>query len=95
MATSKSIPFFNCNLYLKGFGIDTNGNSVVRLSFPNNGGFSIQTNGVLRETQYIGDRKGKKLNTITVEELRTIEKEVVNYVKKYGSALQKKRLKTY
>jgi hypothetical protein len=34
----------NSNLYLIGFGRDTNGNTIVKLSFPNSRGFSIQTN---------------------------------------------------
>jgi hypothetical protein len=43
----------NSNLYLIGFGRDTNGNKIVKLSFPNTRGFSIQTLGNLKETHRI------------------------------------------
>jgi len=46
----KEISLPNSNLYLKGFGLDINGNMTVKLTFPNARGFSIQTNGTLRET---------------------------------------------
>ena len=94
MAKDVSLP--NSNLYLTGFGLDTNGNSVVKLTFPNARGFSIQTNGVLRETNYISNRLPKKgIEGLTDKQLKDIEKECVAYIKAYGSALQKKKLKTY
>ena len=93
---SKDISLPKSNLYLTGFGSDVNGNRVVRLTFPNARGFSIQTNGVLRETNYISDRLGKKgIQGLTDKQLKDIEKECVGYIKSYGSDLQKKKLKTY
>jgi hypothetical protein len=93
---SKDISLQNSNLYLTGFGLDSNGNRVVKLSFPNARGFSIQTNGVLKETHSIGKGLSKKgIQGLTDKQLKDIEKECVNYIKLYGSDLQKKKLKTY
>lgn len=39
MAKDISLP--NSNLYLKGFGKDINGNAIVKLTFPNQRGFSL------------------------------------------------------
>jgi hypothetical protein len=36
---NKDISLQNSNLYLTGFGLDSNGNRVVKLSFPNARGF--------------------------------------------------------
>jgi hypothetical protein len=89
-----SLPF--SNLYLTGFGLDTNGNSVVRLRFPNQRGFSLQTNGVLKETHSIGKSLGKKgIEGLTAKQLKDIEKECVGFIKSYGTPLQKKKLRIY
>jgi len=82
----------NSNLYLIGFGRDTNGNKIVKLSFPNTRGFSIQTLGNLKETHRITT---KKIDSLTVKDLKNIEKESVSYIKKFGSTAQKSKLKTY
>jgi hypothetical protein len=92
MAKGGELPFDNSNLYLNGFGIDSNGNSVVKVSFPNQRAFSIQTNGVLKETNNLYT---KNINDLKESEKKTIEKEVVEYVKEFGSKEQKQRLKTY
>jgi len=93
---NKDISLPNSNLYLTGFGLDTNGNSVVKLTFPNARGFSIQTNGVLKETHSIGKGLSKKgIQGLSHKQLKDIGKECVNYIKSYGSILQKKKLKTY
>lgn len=88
----KDIGFENSNLYLYGFGKDSNGNTIVKVGFPNQRAFSIQTNGVLNFTH---DKRGYKLNELDQEDVSKIEKEVVNYVKNYGSNEQKSRLKVY
>ena len=94
MAKDISLP--NSNLYLKGFGLDTNGNSVVKLTFPNARGFSIQTNGVLMKTHYISDRLPKKgIEGLTDKQLKDINKECVWYIRSYGTDLQKHNLRTY
>jgi hypothetical protein len=72
--------------------MDSNGNSVVKVSFPNQRAFSIQTNGVLKETNNLYTKNIKEL---TEAQIKTIEKEVVDYVKQFGSKEQKQRLKTY
>jgi hypothetical protein len=89
---STEIAFENSNLYLHGFGMDTNGNSVVKVGFPNQRAFSIQTNGVLPKTHSL---KGSKLSELSSGDIASIEKEVVAYVKEHGSMAQKKSLKTY
>ena len=84
----------NSNLLLLGSGMDTNGNKVVKLKFPSTNGFSIQVNNtVTRETQYLLDRFSAK--QLSDSQLEIIEREVVKYIKNYGSALQKSTLKTY
>jgi hypothetical protein len=92
MAKGGEIAFDNSNLYLNGFGMDSNGNSVVKVSFPNQRAFSIQTNGVLKETNSLYT---KKIGDLSEAQIKTIEKEVVDYVKQFGSKEQKQRLKTY
>ena len=86
------IAFPNSNLYLTGAGLDTNGNWTVKVGFPNDRAFSIQTNGVLRETNRLTHNK---LSEITPEQLEVIEKEVVGYVSEFGSKKQKSKLKNY
>ena len=92
MAKGGELPFENSNLYLNGFGMDTNGNSVVKVSFPNQRAFSIQTNGVLKETHNLYT---KNVDELSNSQKKIIEKEVVEYVKEFGSDEQKRRLKTY
>ena len=81
------------NLWLKGFGMDTNGNAVVKVSYPNDNAFSIQTNGVLPETHRLSKSVG--ISDLTEEELDAISKEVSGYIKEYGSKKQKEKLKIY
>jgi DNA repair protein RadC len=88
----KSIGFENSNLYLNGFGIDSNGNKVVKISYPNSRAFSIQTNGVLKETNNLFT---KNINELSQKELNVIENEVINYINSYGSKEQKNKLRTY
>jgi hypothetical protein len=77
------IAFENSNLYFNGYGVDINGNKVVRVSFPNSRAFSIQTNGTLPKTN-------NAYGTIGFDEA-----EINSYVKSYGSPAQKKKLKIY
>jgi hypothetical protein len=86
------ISFENSNLYLYGWGKDSNGNSIVKVGFPNQRAFSIQTNGVLNFTH---DKRGYKVNELDSNEIAKIESEVVDYVKNYGSKDQKSKLKMY
>ena len=88
----KEISFENSNLYLYGFGKDSNGNTIVKVGFPNQRAFSIQTNGVLNFTH---DKRGYKLSELDSDDISRIESEVVEYVKNAGSKEQKSKLKTY
>lgn len=90
----KDIPFMHSNLYLVGHGNDTNGNHVVKVMTPNERSFSIQTNGTLPNTNRILKSTGK-ISELSKEDIEAIEKEVVPYVKEFGSASQKKHLRLY
>lgn len=86
------------NLYLEGSGHDTNGNKVVKLgmsSLPR--AFSIQTNGNLPKTGNIlrGLKTKKDMEKVSKSDLAVIAKEVVVYIKEYGSDLQRSKLRTY
>lgn len=78
------------NLYVKGWGLDTNGNRRIIVGFPNDKGFSIQTNGTLPETNRIIQSAIRELSD---DELDVIGDEVVQYVKEFGSANVKSRLR--
>jgi hypothetical protein len=84
----KDIALNNSNLYLKGAGNDTNGNLTVKLTFPNQRGFSIQTNGNLPATHGIF-MYGKNIKDLTAPELEIIELESIAYIQKFGSKKQK------
>lgn len=90
-----SVELPNSNLWLIGGGTDVNGNRVVKLSFPNSRSFSIQTgNGNLSGTEKIL-RGNVKPNSLSDDDLKTIETETVDYIQKYGSRFQKNGLRTY
>ena len=91
---SIDIQFPNSNLYLVGEGLDTNGNYIVKVTFPNQRAFAIQTNGVLPRTQN-NLKSVEKISELTEEQILEIEKEVVDYVYEHGSTTQKSKLKTY
>jgi len=92
-----SIPLKNSNLYLVASGLDRNGNKVIKLKFPNERGFSIQTNGALPKTNNIlrGLKTPKDMFEISNIDLITIENECINYIISFGSTTQKKKIKTY
>jgi len=86
----------NSNLYLTGVGMDTNGNRVIKLAMGSNRGFSLQTNSQLPKTHFIiKGMDNKDLKTLKQSELNTIEKEVVTYLKDFGTEMQRKKLKIY
>ncbi len=88
------IPFSSSNLYFNGFGKDTNGNSIVKVSFPNSRAFSIQTNGDLPKTHSL-KQQYSKIENLSEKDLKVVEKEVNDYVKEFGSDSQIKKLNTY
>lgn len=90
-AKSMNIEQPHSNLYIKGWGFDTNGNWRILVGFPNDKGFKIQTNGNLPQTNNI-TRRTKKL---TDEELDIIGKEITAYVEKHGTPNVKSRLRKY
>jgi hypothetical protein len=89
----KELSFDNSNLYFYGFGRDTNGNTVVKVGFPNQKAFSIQINNPQFRNTY--SLKSNKVSEISESNLNKIEKEVVDYIKSFGSAKQKSTLKVY
>jgi hypothetical protein len=90
----KSIQFPNCNLFLVGGGYDINGNSIVKIAFPNDRSFSIQTNGVLKNTNKL-IRKDTKIEELSDNDIAKIGKEVCEYIKEFGTKNQKEKLKIY
>lgn len=88
-------PFSNSNLYMVGAGMDTNGNHVVSIQFPNSRAFTIQTNQNLK-TAHKELRGVKNYETEIDDSIKkSIEKEIVDYVENYGSKDQKSKLKKY
>ena len=87
LTPKKPIPFKTSNLYFNSFGRDINGNSVIRVSFPDTRAFSIQLNNGTFEKTY------KPYGQSGFEDI--VEAEVNHYVKEYGSPAQKKKLKIY
>jgi hypothetical protein len=86
------------NLELIASGNDANGNKVARLKFFSaKTGFSIQTGGNLPNTSTAlrGLKTEKDMKTLSASQLGQISTEICNYIKKYGTDLQKKSLKTY
>lgn len=85
----------NSNLYLKGASRDINGNSTILLYYPNDKAFSIQTN----QPQFFEVEKILRnypnVDKIPEREKEIIERAVVGYIKRYGSAKQKSKLKVY
>ena len=88
------IPFSSSNLYFNSFGKDSNGNSVIKVSFPNSRAFSIQTNGDLPKTHSL-KQQYSKIENLSDKDLKIVEKEVTDYVKEFGSDTQIKKLNTY
>ncbi len=85
-----SIKLEGTNLYFNGYKLDINGNSVIKLQFPNQRSFSIQTNGKLPETNRLSCKSIFSLNKKNLEDIKN---EVVNYIQKYGSTKQKTSFK--
>jgi antirestriction protein len=92
MKKLKEIALPNSNLYLYGWGTDTNGNNVIKVGFPNRKGFSIQTNGIL---PFSNSTKNTSLSDLTETDIEKIEKEVVAYITVFGSKSQKSVIKKY
>lgn len=89
------------NLYLEGCGHDVNGNRIVKIGMSSlKRGFSIQTVqpwGYMVKTHKAlqGLKTKKDLRGISDSELVDIAKEVSEFIKEYGTDLQKKSLRVY
>ncbi len=86
--------FSGSNLSLVGKGMDTNGNFVVKVSYPNSSAFSIQT----AQNLPVSDKELRgvdKLENIDAKKLQAMGSEIAGYIEKYGSKKQKAGLKTY
>jgi hypothetical protein len=83
------------NLSIVGFGMDMNGNAVVRVQTPNQRVRSIQTNGVLPATHRAGEEGMSFFNTAKPEAVAAVEQEVKDYVEQYGSGKLKEHYKKY
>lgn len=91
-ANSKDIHLKGGNLYLKGFGVDTNGNSIIKLTYPNGSGFSIQLHNLPDVKRLFTRHIHDDLNQY---DLDIISDSVISYIQQYGSAKQKKGLHLY
>jgi len=87
----------NSNLHLISSGHDVNGNKIIKLCFSDEKGFSIQTGGNLSKTGSIlrGLKTFTDMKTVSKSELNVISKEVCSYIKNFGTATQKRKLRTY
>lgn len=89
----KELSFPNSNLYLVGMGKDANGNSVIKLKYPNSRAFSIQLVGTDLHALFRGKR------SITGDErpswTEKVEKEVIYHIRNFGSLGQKQGLRVY
>ena len=84
------------NLYIIGFGLDSNGNSIVRVQTPNQRSQSIQTNGTLPVTNRVGGRDGMSFfDTGSPEEIAQVEQEVKSYVDRFPTPTQKKHYRDH
>lgn len=94
---AKTIELPDSNLHLNGAGRDTNGNRVIKLSFPNSRAFGIQTNGNLPKTHKLisGKNTVTQLSKLKYADLKFISREAASYLKKFGTPVQKKKIKTY
>lgn len=91
----KDRKFKGTNLHLKGFDRDRNGNSIIKLSYPNGRGFSIQTGGNMPKTHRMKAGVDNIHKDITANEMRSIKSEAVKYIKNYGTSRQKSGLRVY
>ena len=92
----RSVYLPNCNLLLYGWGVDINGNKIIKIGYPNQRAFSIQTNnGGLKFSNSRSFDKTTKLSDLEDSDLEKICDEVYNYIEKFGSKEQKSKLKVY
>lgn len=83
------------NLYIEGFGKDVNGNSVVYVSTPNQRRTSIQIVGDLPATDSAKAVGMEFFDTASLDDIKEVEQEILNYVKNYGSGKLKEHFQEY
>ena len=91
------VRFENVNLFLLGFGLDVNGNGLLKLRFSNQRGFSISLiDRKFKISQYLITRLNLMgVHSLNAVELVEIEKECISYIEKYGSKNQRILLKLH
>lgn len=90
----KEVDFENSNVIFYGFSHDKNGNSVVKVGFPNQTAFSLQIN----DPSWFRFTKGKytkNISELEPSDVVKIEEEIVEYIRNFGSKKQKESLKVY
>lgn len=74
------------NYSIINFSKDKNGNSIIKVKSPSGKGFSIQTNMNLPKTHNF---RGKKIKDLNDKDLKIIEKELLDYIQKFGTKKMK------
>lgn len=96
MKKNTNVSFQNSNLYLLGCSMDTNGNKTIMLSYPNTRAFSIQTSQLKKNHSLLrGLKTAKDMLSLSISDLCIIEKEVIAYIKNYGTPVMRLKLRTY
>lgn len=91
MNEEKGVDLENSDLKFLGFSNDVNGNSIAKFKASGERAFSIQTN--KPQLQKTHELRSKKPDELTKDELKTIEKEVTDFIENYGTQKQKKQIK--
>jgi hypothetical protein len=89
---NKGIELKKSNLIIIGKGMDSNGNKVVKLKYPNSRAFSIQTNGNLPITHKALSGAKSYAMIKKVANMDDIENEIIGYIKSHGTKAQKNGL---
>ena len=87
----------NSNITITGITYDINGNKIIKVKLSDNGGFSIQINGNLKNTSFILKRliNIKNFHALQQKQIDVIENEIIDYIQNFGTKKQKKDLITY
>jgi len=82
----------NSNLSVVGAGHDVNGNAVVRFQFPNQRAFSVQVYGDMFNDAYSELIRTRQLSS---HNLQILEREIIDYIREFGSKQQQSSLRVY
>lgn len=78
------------NLRFLGFDNDVNGNNIAKFGTPGERSFSVQTN--KPQLQGTHELRSYKPEELSKEDLETIENEITEFIKNFGSEKQQKHL---